>query len=156
MRSEPAAIRPARLGDAAEWARMRRALWPDDVDADDEVAEYFRHPPADCAVFVCERPEGDLAGFIEMGLRDYAEGCATSPVAYVEGWYVDPDARGRGLGRALMRAGEDWARARGLTEMASDALLFNMASAAAHRALGFVEVERIVCFRRDLSTAEER
>jgi aminoglycoside 6'-N-acetyltransferase I len=39
----------------------------------------------------------------------------------------------------------------GYTEIASDAELDNAAGIAAHRALGYEEVERIVCFRRSLA-----
>src|SRR5688572_31355457 len=46
------------------------------------------------------------AGFIELGLRTYAEGCESSPVPFIEGWYVDADARGTGLGAALVRSAE--------------------------------------------------
>ncbi len=38
--------------------------------------------------------------FVELSLRAYAEGCQSDNVAYVEGWYVAPEARGRGVGRA--------------------------------------------------------
>lgn len=144
-------IRPAALPDAGELARLRRALWPDDMDAAQEIAAYLASPPENAVVLVAVRSGAGLAGFIEMGLRDYAEGCGPGPVAYIEGWYVDADLRGLGIGRDLVRAGEDWARARGLSEIASDALVTNDASIAAHRALGFTEVERIVCFRRGLS-----
>ncbi|PAU96113.1 GNAT family N-acetyltransferase [Paracoccus salipaludis] len=97
------------------------------------------------------RPGAGLAGFTGMGLRDHAEGCGPGPVADVDGRYVDADLRGPGIGRDLVRAGEDWARARGLSGIASDALVANEASIAAHRALGFTEAERIVRFRRGLS-----
>ena len=60
------------------------------------------------------------------------------------------EARGRGVGRALVAAAEAWARGRGCTEFASDALLDNATSAAAHKALGFEEVEQIRCFRKTL------
>ena len=45
---------------------------------------------------------------------------------------------------------EDWARAAGFTEMGSDAEIENADSLAAHRALGYAEIERVVCFRRAL------
>lgn len=89
-------------------------------------------------------------GFAEVGTRAYADGCESSPVGYLEGWYVDPAFRRRGIGRALVEASLAWARERGLREFASDALLENLDSQQAHMAVGFAEVERIVIFRRAL------
>jgi aminoglycoside 6'-N-acetyltransferase I len=74
-------------------------------------------------------------------------------VPYVEGWYVVPEARRRGMGSGLMAAAETWARARGSAEIASDAVIGNLPSERAHRALGFVEVERAIHFRKDLQVA---
>jgi aminoglycoside 6'-N-acetyltransferase I len=144
-------IREYRPADLPEWLRMRRALWPDIVGGDEaaDAEEWLARP--DAVVLVAERPGGArLAGFAEIGTRLYADGCDTSPVAYLEGWYVDPDARARGVGAALVRAGEAWARTRGYRELASDALLENTDSQRAHEALGFAEVERAVRYRKDL------
>ena len=77
-------------------------------------------------------------------------GVPGAPVAYLEGWYVDPDVRRDGLGSRLLRAAEAWARANDFAEMASDAELHNETSLTAHSALGFEEVERQVCFRKTL------
>lgn len=130
---------------------MRLALWPegDAMDHRRGMAEWLA--VRDSLVLVAARRDGSgLAGFAEVGTRPYAEGCESSPVAYLEGWYVDPDVRRQGVGTALVRAAEEWARAQGLVEFASDALIDNETSHRAHRALGFAEVERIVCFRRSL------
>jgi aminoglycoside 6'-N-acetyltransferase I len=145
-------IRRALDSDRSELRRMIHALFPDIAtsDLDAEVDEYLAADPAQKTILVAERADGMLAAFIEVGNRPYAEGCGSSPVAYVEAWYVDADVRGQGFGRALFRAGEDWARARGFTEIASDTLIENEVSIAAHKALGYEEVERIVCFRRSL------
>lgn len=94
---------------------------------------------------------GAAVGFAELSIRAYAEGCSSDRVAYLEGWYVVPDARRRGVGGALVRAAEQWASAQGCTEFGSDAELENTVSAAAHRALGFDEVVRIRCFRKALA-----
>ena len=91
-----------------------------------------------------------IVGFAEASRRAYAEGCETSPVGFLEGWYVLPTHRRQGVGRALVAAAEDWARALGCGEFASDALADNAMSAAAHQALGFEEVEVIRCFRKRL------
>jgi aminoglycoside 6'-N-acetyltransferase I len=105
----------------------------------------------DYEVFVIERPDGKLAGFIEVGSRSYADGCETSPVAYIEAWYVDPDIRRSGLGRALLDAAENWGRSNGYSEIASDALLDNAVSYSAHKRCGYDEVGRIVQFRKLLN-----
>ena len=109
----------------------------------------WRNTP-NTATFVIERGESRLGGFIEMGQRDYAEGCETSPVAYVEGWYVDEDLRRQGWGASLIRVAEDWARNQALREIASDTWLENETSIQAHLALGFSEEDRIVTFRKKL------
>ena len=105
---------------------------------------------ADAAVFIAERPDGSLAGFVEVGTRPYADGCDTSPVGYIEAWYVDPDVRRAGHGRALLRSAEQWALERGYAEMASDALLDNHVSHRAHERSGYIEVDRVVQFRKPL------
>ena len=125
---------------------MRTTLWPDSTEADMQT---WRNTP-NTATFVIERDESRLGGFIEMGQRDYAEGCETSPVAYVEGWYVDEDLRRQGWGASLIRVAEDWARNQALREIASDTWLENETSIQAHLALGFSEEDRIVTFRKKL------
>ena len=144
-------VRPYAPRDHAEWLRMRRALWPE-IPRETEVADAAEWlARSDTIVIVAARAsEPRLAGFAELGARAYADGCDTSPVAYLEGWYVDDDVRRQGIGAALVRAGEAWARRRGFRELASDALLDNATSHRAHRALGFTEVERSVLYRKDL------
>ncbi|HEX6994945.1 MAG TPA: GNAT family N-acetyltransferase [Gammaproteobacteria bacterium] len=131
---------------------MRSILYPD--SAPEEIDEWLDSEQGTLlvgvAVFVVDRGDGRLAGFVEIGLRNYAEGCVTTPVAFIEGWYVDPDVRRRGLGARLVEAAESWARARGLEEIASDTTLDNAVSVRAHLALGFEEVERQICFRKTL------
>jgi aminoglycoside 6'-N-acetyltransferase I len=90
-------------------------------------------------------------GFIEGSVRgDYVNGTESSPVGFVEGVYVSPGWRRRGIARQLFEAVADWARARGCRELASDALIDNDASQRAHLALGFRETERVVYFTKRL------
>jgi aminoglycoside 6'-N-acetyltransferase I len=91
-------------------------------------------------------------GFAEVSRRAYAEGCETSPVGFLEGWYVVPARRRQGVGRALVAAAEAWARGLGCREFASDTLADNASSTCAHRALGFEEVEVLRCFRKTLAS----
>ena len=141
-------VRAYRDADWPEWLRMSVALFPDE-DAD-EIARFMRQMSGrpDYQVFLVERQDGSIAGFVEVGSRSYADGCDTSPVGYIEAWYVDPDVRRTGYGRALFEAAEEWARGQGFTEMGSDALLDNEVSHAAHKRIGYDEVGRVVQFRK--------
>jgi aminoglycoside 6'-N-acetyltransferase I len=143
-------VRASRPADAAEWLRLRSALWPDESGLAGGIADYFARGGDGGVTLVAERAEGGLGAMLEVGLRAYAEGCATSPVAYVEGLFVDTDLRRRGVAAALLAAAEVWARATGHRELASDALLDNAQSHAWHHNMGFAEIERIVCFRKAL------
>jgi aminoglycoside 6'-N-acetyltransferase I len=142
-------IRPVEARDVAAWRRMRSRLWPDIDPADDAAETEAILGDARWAAIVAEEG-GELVGFIEAHLRDYAEGCVSSPVGFIEGWYIEPAFRLRGVGRRLVAAAEDWARSQGCTEMASDAELDRHDSHRAHEALGYAEVERLVCFRKAL------
>jgi len=139
--------------DRAHWVRLREALWPGFLpDHDAETRKYFENRPQAPIIFVAEA-DGRLVGFLELDYRKYAPGCRSSPVPFIEGWYVEPALQGRGIGRALVEAAEAHARAAGHHEIASDAELENTEGIAAHRALGYEEVERVVCFRRSLRDA---
>jgi aminoglycoside 6'-N-acetyltransferase I len=135
--------------DRGDWVRLREALWPGSLsDHDAETKKYFEQPHS-ADVFVAET-DGRLIGFLELDYRSYAPGCRSSPVPFIEGWYVEPARRGQGIGRALVAAAEAHARAAGHHEIASDTELENTNSIAAHRALGYEESERVMCFRKSL------
>ena len=143
-------IRRATYEDKSGWLRLRQRLWPDapieylDFDLDQRLSD------PDYAVFVASRWDEDPTAFIEVGLRDYGEGCETSPVGYIEAWYVDEHIRRQKLGRELVYAAEQWAREKGCREMGSDTWLENESGIAAHTRLGYVEVERLVHFVKRL------
>ena len=144
-------IREITENDRLEWVRLRDALWPGSLwDHDVETRRYFGARADRPVVFVADAG-GRLAGFLELDFRKYAPGCASSPVPFIEGWYVEPAMRGHGVGRALIDAAEAFARASGHREIASDAELENADGIAAHGAVGYEEVERTVCFRKSLS-----
>ena len=137
--AEPALkIRHATNTDVEAWAAMRVALWPDDGRDTHlrEARRFFAEPrqgPGTMpeAVLVAEA-DGTLVGYAEVSRRQYAEGCETSPVGFLEGWYVAPEHRRSGVGRALVMAAEAWARDLGCREFGSDARADNLVSARAH------------------------
>jgi aminoglycoside 6'-N-acetyltransferase I len=150
MDNSPVLIRRAAPNDLPDWLRLRHTLWSGHTSAGHlaEMQQILADPG--CAVFVAVSPDGSLVGFLEAGLRKYAEGCETSPVGYVEGWYVDPGFRRQTIGNRLVGAMEDWARQQGCFEVASDCLIDNQISLKAHLSLGYEEVERLIHFRKNL------
>ncbi len=137
--------------DLPQWVVLRFALWPDEDQAimAAEAGRILAHP--DRLVLVARDGKAVIA-FAEASIRrDYVNGCETAPVGFVEGIYVMPEHRHRGIARALIMATEQWVRQCGLTELASDALLENTDSHAMHEALGFSETERVIYFRKVLS-----
>lgn len=135
--------------DKAEWLRMRKGIWP---EAPDEYLDYDMDEVLSSdrnAVFFALY-EGAPVGLIEVHLKEYAEGCFSSPVGYLEAWFVDESLRGKNVAGVLIDAAENWAREKGCTDMASDTWLENEASIRAHAKVGYSEVERLVHFVKKL------
>ena len=150
---EPVKIAPATAADAADWAKMRGALWPSGAGGEHarEIAALLAEP-GETLNLIARDDDGHALGFLEASIRhDYVNGCKTSPVAFLEGIFVWPAARGQGVARALVAEAEAWARQRRLSEFASDAPVENSASQAMHEALGFEETQRVVFFRKQLA-----
>ena len=135
------------------WLALRIALWPDEGVAAmaEEIDAILADGDGGKLVWLA-LDESGVVGFAEATIRhDYVNGCETSPVAFLEGIYVAPHSRRQSVGGQLNQAVIAWAQIRGCCEYASDALLDNRSSHAFHTALGFVETERVVYFRRVLA-----
>jgi len=135
--------------DKTEWLRMRKGVWP---EAPDEYLDYDMDDVLSSdknAVFFA-LTQGTPVGMIEAHLRESAEGCFSSPVGYIEAWFVDESLRGKGVAGTLTDAAENWARGKGCTDMASDTWLDNETSIRAHAKMGYIEVERLVHFIKRL------
>ena len=138
--------------DQPGWLEFRLALWPD-ADSDDHrayMAISLAQPERFLQLMMYDAQRRPV-GFIEGSIRgDYVNGTESSPVGFVEGVYVVPAWRRKGVARQLYAAIGDWAKARGCRELASDALIDNETSQRAHKALGFKETERVVYFTKSL------
>jgi aminoglycoside 6'-N-acetyltransferase I len=145
-----AIIRRVHLDDREEWLRMRRVLWPDssasELDAETKVSQ----EDSDSVVFVAQRGTGGLCGFLEAAIRPCTVNGELGRIGYVEGWFVDSDVRGMGVGRSLISAAEQWALEQRCEEIHSDTQLTNELSQLVHRQLGYAEVERLVHYRKRL------
>ncbi len=134
-----------------DWVKMGVQLWPDNTE--DELKEVFLD------ILKSDKEEGllyyldnEYVGFINVSIRsDYVSGSTSSPVGYVEGIYVKPEYRNRSIARELVRAGELWASDRGCKQMGSDILIDNNTSYDFHKKVGFEEVERVICFIKDIN-----
>lgn len=149
-------MRRAELEDVPRIAAMCHDLWPD-AAVEEHAEEVLRVVKGGALgslptiVLVAERSGGEIAGFVEVGLRSHADGCDPSrPVGFVEGWYVAPEFRRKRVGAQLIAAAEGWARGQGCIEMASDTWVDNAESQTAHEALGFEAVDRCVHYRKHL------
>ena len=155
MSALPVDIRLGIPSDLETVTRLCAALWPDEPVAEHEAhaASILSGKPASTLplVLIVAELEGNVVGFIEVGLRSHADGCdLRHPAGFVEGWYVRPQHQRRSVGRALMAAAEDWARSQGARELASDTWIDNEPSQRAHEALGFEVVDRCVNYRKSL------
>ncbi len=144
-------IRPATRNDATAWRALRVARWPG-VTASEHalhLVHFFWSGSRDVACFVAEE-HGGVVGFLELSLREEATLGQRAPVAHVDGWYVMPEWQGRGVGRALVAAGDAWARARGCEALTAHTPLDDGSDYAMHAALGFTPTTHLVQWRRDV------
>ena len=137
----------------AAWLALRAEFIPE-LEADEQrtfLKAFARDSAAFCA-FVARDDQDGLLGFAEVAVRtDFVNGCEHRPALFLEGIYVRPKHRGRGVARALCDAAGRWGREKSCLEFASDVYIDDYDSLAAHRGLGFEETERVVYFRKLLA-----
>lgn len=147
---ELAAIVEVREEHLEQWTRLGVMLWPGHSFAElrESFLQILRSPKE--TAFLC-RVGQDYAGFINVSIRvDYVEGSESSPTGYVEGIYVKELYRRQGIAKRLLEQGEAWALSRGCTQMGSDIEADNGGSYEFHTKAGFQEVNRLICFIKDI------
>jgi len=146
-------IEMATAHDVEPWAQLRHALWPHRTLAYHraDLSRAFLSGNSEAIAFIARNAKGEAVGFAEGTLRhDYVNGCSSSPVLFLEGIYVRPADRRKGVARMLCDAIAGWGKSLGCVEFGSDAPLENLASHRLHAALGFEETQRVVFFRKPL------
>jgi aminoglycoside 6'-N-acetyltransferase I len=144
-------IRRCALDQIDAWVSLRLALWPSEDKADLRRNACALLARSDDAVAFLALADGAAIGFAEATLRhDNVNGCETSPAGFLEGLYVRETHRRQGIARRLCAEVERWASARGCRELGSDTYLDYLESQRMHAALGFEEMERVVCYRKRL------
>jgi aminoglycoside 6'-N-acetyltransferase I len=146
-------VRQMGAADRTVWADMRGSLWPDETPQQHAVGIDQLLEDGEAWGFVAETPAGAVAGFAEIAIRKYANGCDSRPVAFLEGIWVSEELRRRGVGAQLVSCIESFLAARGFHELGSDTPLDSGLSQSAHLGWGFSETERVVYFRKLLRTS---
>lgn len=141
-------ILPVTESDIKDWCTLALELWSDEGSFEEmrEILVKIFQSPRETG-FIVRSDDGTAIGFMNLSLRsEYVHGADHYPVGYLEGVYVKKEFQRQGIGKKLICTAEAWARERGCTEIASDALLGNTDSYQFHTKIGFQEVERIVTF----------
>ena len=125
------------------WAELCTALWPDlTLDSILRMSHegLFKN---EFLYFDNNEP----AAFLSLSLRsDYVEGTNSRLTGYVEGLYVKPEFRRKGIAEKMIKHAKKWSEEFGCTELASDCTIDNEASQAFHKYMGFKETNRLVCY----------
>jgi len=153
QRRKAVADNQARIEDAEVLADLAIQMWTDQ-DLEDLTEEFRQLVMNDDAVCLIRYVDDKPIAFAQCQLRrDYVEGTDSSPVGYLEGIFVAEGYRRQGHAAALLSECEKWAKEKGCSEFASDCELDNADSLRFHMALGFEEANRIICFRKELSSS---
>ncbi len=143
-------IRQATKKDYEEVSKLANKLWINS-NLDELKQEYLKVLSSSKASIFIYYKNNEPVAFIDCRLRyDYVEGAKTSPVAYIEGIYVNDNYRHQGIARQLIDTSEKWARDHGCCELASDCEFNNHDSYNFHIKAGFNEVNKVVCFLKKL------
>ncbi|MDD4186931.1 MAG: GNAT family N-acetyltransferase [Clostridiaceae bacterium] len=125
------------------WNALCRALWPH--LGKDKMLFARRSGKLPYEFLYMEGQEA--RGFLSLSIRhDYVEGTDSSPVAYIEGIYVKPDARHRGIASEMIFFAKQWAKEHGCRELASDCDVHDKDSEGFHKGVGFMEASRNIHF----------
>ncbi len=143
-------IRKLTEADFACWSRLRDELYSGLDAAHHEREMAWILESDEHAAFLAEDESGHPAGLVELSLRNIVDGCVGGPVGYLEGLYLEPGWRGKGLGRELLAHAEGWCRSRGCTSLATDAELDNPEAQAFYERLGFERKWTVVQFLKAL------
>lgn len=134
-------VRKAGPDDAAAAARIMHAFdteFYEDIDEPDKLERRYREQLADGGVTVLFGG-GDPDGFAQLRYR--AQVYSDAPAAYLEELYVAPEKRGEGLGRALLEAALEEARARGADHIELGTAETDTAARALYESAGFTNRE---------------
>lgn len=150
MNSTEISIEIVSSNNLEDLVKLALELWSD-CSFDEEMESYTEVINSSDQICYLYKINQDYVAFIHVSTRyDYVKGANASPVAYVEGIYVQPAFRGEGVAYELIKRAEAWASNKGYSQLASDTEIGNTDSVEFHKRVGFNEVGRVVCFIKSL------
>ena len=138
---------PIKNDDFPKWKQMRAALYGSLGDEYHEIEMQQIHKSDDWYCYFLVDESSHVLGLIELSSRNIVDGCLSSPVAYLEGLYLHPEYRGKGIGKEAVKIIFNWCKAEGFSELATDTELTNTRAQNLYKAVGFQETDRVVEFR---------
>lgn len=143
-------IRKAEKSDLGTLANLAVLLWNHST-IDTLLHEFSEMMTKKNMQFFLKFADNVVVGFAQCSLRyDYVEGTETTPVGYLEGIFIKEGFRNKGYAKELLAACEAWAKDKGCKEFASDCEIDNIDSFFFHKAMNFIEANRIICFTKAL------
>jgi len=144
----------ADMSNMIEWANLAAMLFPDSSFGE-ELELHKKILASENEVGLLYQRDNQYVGFMNLSIRgDYVNGTDTSPVVFVEALYVLSDYRQKGIGKEFIEYAEEYAKQRGISQLASDCYIDNHLSESFHKNCGFVEKERVICFVKDIGSSE--
>jgi aminoglycoside 6'-N-acetyltransferase I len=133
------------------FALLSLLLWPE-CHYDEEKRQWEELMISSNDYCAIAKIKKEYVGFIHISIRhDYVEGTESDKTAYLEAIYIDPKYRNQQVATALLYEGEAWARLKGIYQLGSDTEIDNHISQQFHQHANFQEVNRIVCYIKNLS-----
>ena len=140
------AIRPARESDAGAISELNVQLgYPASaIEVQGRVAEIANCPHQ--AVFVA-LVDGRVIGWVEVAVTRHVQ---SSPYALIGGLVVAEGQRGRGIGRMLCHAAEDWSRQQGINTVRVTSRSTRLDAHRFYLRDGYREVKKSLVFEKIL------
>ena len=93
------------------------------------------------------KSDEEYIGFIHMSIRSgFVEGADTTPVGYIEGVYVKPDYRRKGVAKELYHAGLEWLKSEKCSQIGADIGINDNMCPDFYIGMGYKEANRIICY----------
>ena len=128
------------------WKKYRNAVYNSVTDEFHEIEMNKIFCDIDWFCYFLSNGNNQTIGLVELSSRNIVDGCLSSPVAYIEGLYIEEQHRGKGIGKEVIDAIHDWCKQKGFTELAADTELENIDAQKYFKAVGFKETYRVVEF----------